>query len=65
MKRQADEIDDRLLKPLEVCKLLGVSKCFIYEHVKHLPHYRVGSELRFLRSELLEHFKAMRTQGAR
>jgi excisionase family DNA binding protein len=41
-----------------VCERFNLSKNYVYENLKTLPHLRCGAAIRFSESELVAHFKA-------
>jgi excisionase family DNA binding protein len=47
----------QLLSVQQVCERFGVSQHFVYMHLKELPHYRLGSRVKFSEAELLRFFK--------
>lgn len=46
-----------LLDIHQAATLLGVSKSFLYINAKRLPHFPIGSDLRFSAADLLQHFQ--------
>src|SRR6185295_15961465 len=50
-------LNGRFLRPEEFAEYLGIPLRWIYRHIKHIPHHRVGKYLRFdLDSPALRHW---------
>ena len=57
---------NRYLNLLESSKYLGLSKRYLRQHLKQIPHYRVGSrKLLFKKSELDQWMKQWRERDLR
>lgn len=47
----------QLLSVHKVCERFAVSQRYVYRHAKELPHYRLGSRMKFSEAELLRYWK--------